>query len=103
MFESWDEERYAGRTPNCSRRARFSSATCSWPPRIKKSARINDKIVFNMAPKVSRLHRRKSTAYQADWVLAKHNYDFIDFRAGQWDLGHRVHNRILDHCNRLRF
>src|SRR5215831_18970492 len=34
--------------PNCSRRARFSRATCSCPPNIKEMVRRTIRIVFNI-------------------------------------------------------
>src|SRR5437879_4909638 len=37
---------------NCSRRARYSSATCSKPPRIKRIIRKRETVAFNMRPEV---------------------------------------------------
>src|SRR5262249_59078290 len=58
--------------PNCSRRARFSRATCSCPPNIKEMVRRTIRIVFNIqAQSVSASLMRINPTRQMDFGEAQ--------------------------------
>jgi hypothetical protein len=65
--------------PNCSRRARFSRATCSCPPNIKEIVRRTITIVFNIQAESVSASLMKINRLRDRWILARHTFKSCEF------------------------